>query len=119
MMRRKRAYIPLADKLAAALACLLPQADRDLLRSAKARRQMVLGLFDWDHIELHSWGGDDGWWNLDPKLKAEHRVKSRGDTSRAFKAYRIDEKWKAFMRAMTKGKKPPKRKSRWPSRTVR
>ena len=108
-VKRKRAYIPLPEKLAATLACLLPQEIRNNLRSQKVPASDVLALFQFDHIVLHSIGGSDTWENLDPKLVEIHREKSKRDTSIVAKAKRIDEKWNRFMvkiGSQKKGKKP-------------
>ena len=88
----KRRHIPLKSKLAAALACLLPQADRDYYRRHNTPADEILKLFEWDHIALCALGGSDLWWNLDPKSKAEHREKSRRDTSIVAKVKRIQRK---------------------------
>lgn len=71
-----------------------------------------------DHLDLYFFGGSDRWWNLDPKLRVVHREKSRRDTSIAAKAVRIDDKWRSFLRATAKGRKPPRRKSTWPKRKM-
>jgi hypothetical protein len=49
-------------------------------------------MFEWDHIHLFALGGDDHWSNLDPKIKAEHREKSRKDTGIVAKINRIVKK---------------------------
>lgn len=119
-MKRPRKYITLPDRLAAALACLLPQDERARLRAEQVPAKVVIALFHFDHLHLHTFGGSDKWFNLDPKLVAVHREKSRRDTSIAAKAVRIDEKWQEFHRIMAAGRKkwtsPPKRKSAWPSK---
>lgn len=88
--KRKRAHIPLIEKLASALADKLPQAERDALREAKVPALQIVRMFTPDHVILHAWGGPDLWWNLTmarrgPELKA----KDNADTSRAAKAARI------------------------------
>lgn len=88
----ERAYIPFPERLAATLACLLPQEQRDQLRRAKVAAQAVISLFNFDHIELHALDGSDLWWNLDPKEVAPHKEKSRGDTSIVAKSKRIRRK---------------------------
>lgn len=102
--------------MAAVLACLLPQAQRDSLRKSKVDAAKIISLFHFDHIHLHSQGGSDEWWNLDPKLAEVHKEKSRRDTSIAAKSKRIDAKWQEFMRAMAEGRKPSRRPSKWPKR---
>lgn len=88
-MSRKRGYVRMEDKLAAALACLLLQEQRDELRRGKVPAADILALFEWDHIVLHAHDGSDLWWNLDPKLVAVHREKSRRDTAIVAKVRRL------------------------------
>jgi hypothetical protein len=90
---RKRKAIPLSEQLASALACLLPQAQRDELRAAKAPAQRVIRLFSPDHIVLHCMDGSDSWWNLTPCLRPEHKEKSRLDTAIAAKVKRLQRQW--------------------------
>ena len=68
-MKRKRKYIKLREQLAAALSMLLPQVQRDELRSKKAPAKTVIALFSPDHSVLHALGGSDRWWNLTPMLR--------------------------------------------------
>ena len=90
-----RDYIPYCERLASALACLLPQEQRDALREDKVGSQFILNLFQFDHIVLHAQGGGDNWWNLDPKQIAEHREKSKRDTAIVAKSKRIRRKEEA------------------------
>ena len=113
----KRKHISCEQRLAAALVCLLPQAERDYLRRTDWPASRVIALFTFDHIHLHAWGGRDDWKNLDPRRRGPAlKAKDAADTSRAAKAVRIEDDWRGFMRAVAKGKKPPRRKSRWPTR---
>lgn len=91
------------------MACLLPQEIRDEMRAQKAPASAVLSSFDWDHVILHCFGGEDFWWNLDPKIRAIHREKSKLDTKIAAKAKRIDKKW-SDSAPRTKKKQWPKQK---------
>jgi hypothetical protein len=128
---RKRKYISLSQKLAAALACLLPQKLRDEVRTKKIPAAEVIGMFEWDHVHLHSLGGSSDWDNLDPKLKADHREKSRSDTSIAAKVKRLQAKppprmipaAEALITMLTKADKPkrkiPQRMNAWPPRGSR
>lgn len=118
-MTRRRNYIPLPEKLAATLACLLPQADRDDLRNRKVPASYVLSLFQFDHLALHAFGGSDEWHNLDPKLIAPHKEKSKGDTSIAAKAKRIDKKWQEFTAEHLSHPKPSKKPSKWPKQKLK
>lgn len=88
-MSRARKAIRREDYLAAALACLLPQKRRDELRAAKVPAQEVIRLFSPDHVVLHAHDGSDAWWNLHPRLRPEHKEKSRRDTAIAAKIKRI------------------------------
>lgn len=110
----KRKAIRKDDYFAAALACLLPQAKRDELRAAKVPAQTVIRLFSPDHIHLHSLGGSDQWWNLDPRLRPAHAEKSKRDTSIAAKVKRL------LGETCTGPKRPiPQRANPWPPRGSR
>ena len=95
-MSRPRKYIPLPERLAAALACLLPQEERDELRRAKVSADKVIARFQIDHIGLHCFEEPDRdrWFNLDPKLIATHREKSRRDISIAAKVARLRQRYR-------------------------
>jgi hypothetical protein len=94
----KRAYIPLTERLAAALACLLPPTLRDELRKRKVPAFHIISLFNMDHIRLHALERDDPeaevdlWFNLDPQLSGPHKVKSNADNSRIAKVKRIQKR---------------------------
>lgn len=96
--KRARKYLRLRDRLAAALSLLLPQDQRDDLRSRKVPAKVVIALFDQDHNVLFSLGGSDKWWNLTPMLKEPHRLKSRRDTSIVAKIDRITPQQEEFRR---------------------
>ena len=91
-MTRKRKHISLTTKLAASLSLLLPQEVLNEARRRKLSAEEILAVFDFDHIQLHSLGGSDEWWNLHPLLRAAHRLKSRGDTTIAAKVKRVSRK---------------------------
>jgi hypothetical protein len=76
-------------KLAATLACLLPQSERDEYRRGRVSAETILRLFEFDHVRLHALGGTDKWFDLDPKLHAVHREKSRRDTAIVAKVKRL------------------------------
>src|SRR5882724_11279863 len=93
-MKRKRKAIKSRDKLAAALACLLPQTERDILRVARAPAEVVLARFEFHHVVPHCapFNGSDSWWNLDAMPKKSHRARSKGlrsDTSVIAKVKRL------------------------------
>lgn len=120
-MTRKRAHIPLMELLASALADKLPQAERDDLRARKAPAGEVIRLFTPDHIVLHTWGGDDAWWNLDMRRRGpELKAKDAADTSRAAKAIRIADSFDEHRRKLlARDRGEPKPVSRWPKRKLR
>jgi hypothetical protein len=103
---------------------LLPQAVRDDLRARRVPAKVVNSMFTDDHIGLHSLGGSDAWWNLDPRQRGpELKAKDNRDTSRAAKVKRNDAKWREFTKAMGRkrpgtGKQKRKRKTRWPYRPM-
>lgn len=92
-MSRKRDYIQLSERLAAALACLLPNDKRDELRVKKVPAEDVIKLFHNDHIVPHADGGSNAWHNLDPLLTAVHQEKTaKVDIPRIAKGKRIRRK---------------------------
>jgi hypothetical protein len=124
--RRKRKHIPMIeiaaafaiDKLALRNAKCAEVAQ--LMREARISARSVLNQFTADHLDLHALGGADKWWNLDMKPRGPALfAKDRQDTSRVAKVRRINQLWGPFMAAMAKGRKPPKRISRWPKRKMR
>lgn len=121
-MGRSRNYIPLPEKLAAALACLLPEAQRKELRDGKVSADDVLKLFQWHHIVYHAppFNGADLWWNMHPMPTGEHKDRSGKDTSTIAKTKRVDKDWREFTAKMaTPRHKRPKKKSKWGSRKLR
>jgi hypothetical protein len=121
MIRRRREYIPLEQRLAAALACLLPQQQRDAFRRDKVPAQTVIRCFTPDHIHLHSLGGPDLWWNIDWRLRGpELNLKNAMDTSIAAKVRRLQPEFEDFRRRVLGVKKTKKPKRyRWPKRKLR
>lgn len=81
-----RAHISLRTKLASALLALghIPYDEAKLLSE-----DQVLSLYQWDHGILHSIEANDAFWNLTPRLIAEHRAKSRKDTTAVAKVKRL------------------------------
>jgi hypothetical protein len=78
----------------------------------------IISLFQFDHYPIrHADGGPDEPWNISPTLIKAHRKKTaERDQPGLAKERRIDRKWDAFNRAVAKGRKPPRRKSKWPKR---
>lgn len=88
-------------------------------------------MFEWDHNIPVAHGGPDDWWNLDPKLRADHREKTRRDISVIAKTKRIRQAEAAHAERMAElGKAVAERfvrdaeilrtfraKRRWPSRS--
>jgi hypothetical protein len=119
-MSAPRQYITLPERLAAALACLLPQDHRDALRREKVPAAAIISMFEQDHIHLKAWGGPDVWWNLNPRLKADHKTKSRLDTKRAAKVKRLERDQIEFRGRMLRQYETVlvKNKHKWPTRKI-
>jgi hypothetical protein len=115
-----RAYIPYPQRLAAALACLLPQWQRDYLRRHKVDAGVVERLFHFHHIEAHANGGSSAWHNLHPMLiQLHHELTRKIDIPRIAKGKRIARKHEEFRRRiLAKGQSTPP-PSRWPKRSFR
>ena len=116
-MRRKRKAVPLAEQLAAALACLLPQEQRDELRRAKVSAKAVIRLFSPDHIGLHCFEAKDRdkWHNLTPMLRGPHKEKSRKDCGIAAKVKRLQRQFRpevvgGMVALIEVGREAPRRK---------
>jgi len=78
----------------------------------------IISLYHFDHGILHAIEPINEPWNLTPRLIAAHREKSRRDTSIVAKSRRIDKKWSEVTAAMARGRKPPRRASKWPRRKM-
>lgn len=116
MSRRKRKHIPLSERLAAAYLMLLPQDVRDDLRARRAPAREIIRMFTDDHGVLHALGGADRCWNLTPRLRGPAlKAKDNRDTSIVAKVRRNDDKWREFMRTISKkrpGRRPAKKRGR-------
>jgi len=88
-----RKHIPLVHKLAAALGCLLPDQEIGQLRAQQVPPETILKRFDWHHIKLWAWGGPDGWYNLHPMLRDEHKQQTKKDLAAIAKVKRIRRRW--------------------------
>jgi hypothetical protein len=128
--KRRRAHIPLKVKLAATLIELtrarlqnsgwLEEANRFYEDSKLMSADQINSLFHFDHHPIHhANGGPDEPWNLTPLMIRQHRTKTaKRDLPAMAKDTRIEGKWRDFHRAVAKGRKPPKRKTWWPSRPL-
>lgn len=119
---RKRGHVNLTTKLAAALACLLPQETRDRLRQHRVPPGAVISYFQWDHIVLHAppFNGSDDWFNLDPKLILVHKEKSANDTRIVAKTKRLSaDHQETRKRILAVKKQPNQKRSRWGKRSLR
>jgi len=124
MARRRREYIPCEQRLAAALAWLLPAKDRDLARREHWRAQDVIRMFSFDHLGLHALGpqlGSDRWWNLDPKQHGpDLDRKDAIDTGIAARVKRLAAQHEDFRRRVLAIRKVKRKvRSRWPKRNLR
>lgn len=115
-----RAYIPYPHRLAAALACLLPQEMRDDLRRRRVDPKEVEALFDIHHIIAWAIDPDNGWHNLHPMLRAEHKERTRKDIGAIAKVKRLGRataEGQARLLAKAPGKSA-RPKSKWPKRKM-
>jgi hypothetical protein len=93
-MKRKREYIRAADKIASLLVDFHPsfsQDEREALRRLNPPEAHINREFEWDHVVLHAFGGSSKWRNVQAVRRADHREKSRRDTSIVAKTKRIQE----------------------------
>ena len=115
-----RKTISLKSKLAAALAMLLPEAQRNQLRAERCRPEMVTRRFDWHHGKFYALEPDDHWSNLTPLLKELHRERTRSDLKVIAKVKRLEQAHEEFRKRMLITARPkPKPKSKWPKRPLR
>jgi hypothetical protein len=100
----KRAHISLETKLASALLALghVPYSDAKLMSA-----RQIVSLYHFDHGILHAIKPINEPWNLTPRLIAEHRTKSRKDTSAVAKTKRLTAAKVAHDRFIATGEKPP------------
>jgi hypothetical protein len=127
-MKRRRAHLSKDVKLAAALVELQRLRLQYVELNAEAKEfyehskvmtaSQIVSLFHFDHYPIrHADGGPDEPWNLTPLFIRPHREKtSKVDQPGLAKDRRIERKWREFHRAVAKGRKPPRRKSKWPKR---
>lgn len=120
-MKRKRKYISYPERLAAALALLLPPGIEVDLRGRRAPARTVIRMFTNDHIVLHALSGSDKWWNLHVKLRSPAVLaKNANDTHIVAKTRRISAAHRDFVRRVLGPVKRKKRHaSRWPKRKFR
>lgn len=102
-MGRRRAHLSLKTKLAAALltikrvdatGVLVPVIDYEMSKTMTA--DQICAAFEFDHTTLAAFGGGEHPSNLVPRPVAEHKEKSRRDTTIAAKAKRINSAEVAF-----------------------
>lgn len=86
----KRDYIPLKDRLAAALSYRLTEAERNDLRNRRASAEDIISLFDCDHNIPVRIGGSKDWWNINWLRTEEHVEKTRSDQQVIAKARRFE-----------------------------
>lgn len=84
--KRRRGYISWKTKYASAL-LLLGHVPYE--HAKQMHEDQIISLYQVDHGILHAFDGCDDYWNLTPRLIAEHRVKSKADKKITSKAARI------------------------------
>lgn len=116
-----RAYIPYPERLAATLACLLPQDVRDQLRRDMVPAEQVIRRFHFHHIEHHAGGGADDWHNLDPQQVDAHRERTAEiDIPAIAKTKRLSAEQEEFRRRMLlpAAERKAEKRSRWGKRKL-
>lgn len=93
----KRKYIPLKQKLAAALTHLLPMD----IRSSGKTADEIISMFDFHHEVFHVHEGADTWTNLTPMLRQDHRERTKRDLATIAKGKRIQKKEAAHKARMS------------------
>jgi hypothetical protein len=125
-MRSKRPHVNLTTKLASALLTIVrddgtgnlaPVIPRDEAKQMTA--ESIVSRFDFDHVELYALGGSIHPSNLVPRPRAEHREKSRKDTSVVAKVKRLSKDQEDFRsRVLARAPGEPRARSgRWPKRS--
>ena len=93
-MSRKRKAIPLEQRLAAALVCLLEPSLRDAARSARLPAKSIIRMFTNHHLDFHALGGADKWWNLHPMTRAAHDARFGQDAAAIAKVKRLQRQFR-------------------------
>jgi 5-methylcytosine-specific restriction endonuclease McrA len=86
----KRDYIPFKERLASALAELLPADVRGDLIRRRVPADDVISLFELDHNHPVKLGGTKDWWNLTYLRFKAHKPKTSRDRKAIAKAGRFD-----------------------------
>jgi hypothetical protein len=116
----KRKSLNKTEKLAAALLAikrgtewLIPEPLRS---SGDAKR--ICKYVDFDHKFPRAMGGTNAVWNMDPKSKEEHKVKTRRDRRNIARADRLTKKQEEFRRALLAPTERPATKQKTKSRPM-
>lgn len=122
----KRGHINLKTKLAAALLQMrrpTPDGRWELIIPHEQAKRMtadqIIALFAFDHWPiLHTDGGPDEPWNLDPRLRPEHAEKTaKKDVPQIYKTRRLKREHEEFrQRLLAPRDERPAKQSRWPKR---
>ena len=120
-MTRPRKPPNMKEKLASALLHIRRGVEGDdwlikgELREASAKE--ICAAIDWDHVRRWAEGGSNDPQNLQPLMRAEHREKSRKDTTEVAKGKRMAKKQQAheakLIEKLLEG--TAEKGTRWPS----
>lgn len=119
-MTRKRKPPNMSEKLASALLHIRRGTGEDWLVKGdlrKASAKEICAAMDWDHIRRWAEGGSNSPQNLQPLPRAEHREKSRKDTTEVAKGKRFGKKHAEHRDKMIVkvfGNDEPEAGSHWP-----
>lgn len=86
----KRDYVPYEERLASALAELLPTEVREDLIRRRVPASDVISLFEPDHNVPVRLGGTNDWWNLTFLRPEPHKAKTKRDRQAIAKAARFE-----------------------------
>jgi hypothetical protein len=104
MTTRKRKPPNMSEKLASALLHIKRGVEGDdwLIKGdlRKASAKEICSSIDWDHVRRWAENGSNEPQNLQPLARAEHREKSRKDTTEVAKGKRYGAKEEAFRRRL-------------------
>lgn len=123
--RLQRKAPNLSIKLAAALLQITDANGQPLIEWEHAKlmsAEQINSLFDWDHYPIrHEAGGPTEPWNLMPRFKPLHRIKTaKIDVPEITKIKRISKAQEEFrQRLLTPPPDREPRKSRWPKKKMR
>ena len=130
-MKQKRARLPTATQIAAAVLSVVREIDGKLVPiipreiAVNLSAGEILAMVDWHHIVPHAIGGSDHPSNIEPILRPEHKARTaKIDVPQIAKTKRIakaEQDFRVRLSAKTgrTGDAPTRKRSTWPSRPMK